>query len=127
MVGTNTVNPIQPNIGVTVPPIDAFPGQKSDRTQEVLVPIVDRKQEIPSAREEIPREEIEKAAEKLNRLMRIIEKNMKFSVDERTHRVIVKIIDSQTGEVLNEIPSKRILDLLGSFNNMAGLLLDKHS
>lgn len=121
------VNPIQPNIGATIPTIDAFPGQKTEKVQEILVPIVDRKQEVPSAREEIPREEIEKAAEKLNRLMGIIEKNLKFSVDDRTHRVKVKIVDSKTGEVLNEIPPKRILDLLGSFNNMTGLLLDKHS
>ncbi|WP_088228630.1 flagellar protein FlaG [Desulfosporosinus sp. FKB] len=121
------VNPIQSNIGVTVPPIDAFPGQKSEMNQEVLVPIVDRKQETPSAREEIPREEIEKATEKLNRLMGIIEKNMKFAVDDKTHRVMVKIVDSKTGEVLNEIPPKRIFDLLNSFSNMSGLLLDKHS
>ncbi|MGC7870264.1 flagellar protein FlaG [Desulfosporosinus sp. SYSU MS00001] len=121
------VDPIQPNSGVIVPPIDAFPGQKSEKTQDVLVPIVDRKQEATSAREEIPREEIEKAAEKLNRLMGIVEKNMKFSVDESTHRVMVKIVDSKTGEILDEIPPKRIFDLLNSFSSMSGLLLDKHS
>ncbi|WP_088187767.1 flagellar protein FlaG [Desulfosporosinus sp. FKA] len=121
------VNPIQPNIGVTVLPLDAFPGQKSDKTQEVLVPVVDRKQETPSAREEIPREEIEKAAEKLNRMMGIIDRNMKFNIDNSTHQVMVKIVDSKTGEVLNEIPPKRIFDLLNSFYNMYGLLLDKHS
>ena len=55
------VNPIQPNSGVTILPLDAFPGQKSEKTQEILVPVVGRKQEVPTAREEIPRKEIERA------------------------------------------------------------------
>jgi flagellar protein FlaG len=121
------VNPIQSNIDVKVTPMDVFPEQKSDVTQEVLVPIVDRKQEVPSAREEIPREEVKKAAEKLNRLMGIMEKNMKFSIDDKTREVTVEVVDCKSGKVLGEIPSKSILDLLGSFSNMAGLLLDKYS
>ena len=121
------VNPIQPNSGVTILPLDAFPGQKPEKTQEVLVPVVGRKQEVPTAREEIPREEIERATDKLNRLMGIIDKQMKFSIHENSHRVIVKIVDRQTGKVLNEIPPKNIIDMLESFSDMVGLQLDKRT
>ncbi|HVJ50754.1 flagellar protein FlaG [Desulfitobacterium sp.] len=124
--GNDVVNPIQPNIGVTVLPSEAFPGQRSDKAQEILVPAIERKQEVPTAREEIPREEIEKAAEKLNRLMGLIDKQLKFSIHETTHRVMVKIIDRQTGDVLDEIPSKQMMDLLGSFNKMVGIFFDKY-
>ena len=120
------VNPIQPNIGVTVPQIEAFPGQKPAKIQEILVPVVGRKQEVSAAREEIPREEIEKAAEKLNRMMGFMDKQIKFILEDKSYRVMVKIVDSKTGNVLNEIPSKRIMDLMLSFDNMVGLLLDKH-
>ena len=119
------LNPIQPNTQSTMIPLDAFPGQKLERSQETPRPVVDRKQETPSAREEIPREQVEKAAEKLNRLMGIIDKRLEFSVHERSHRVIVKIIDQGTGEVLNEIPPKRVLDMLSSFIDMIGLMVDK--
>ncbi|AFM42731.1 flagellar protein FlaG [Desulfosporosinus acidiphilus SJ4] len=121
------VNPIQPNNEVIVAPVEVFPGQKSDNTQEVLVPIVDRKQEVPSAREEIPRESIEKTAEKLNRMMGIIDKNMKFVIDEKTHKVSVKVVNSKTGEILGEVPPESIMDLLGSFTNLAGLLLNQYT
>ena len=119
------INPIQPNSQSTTIPLNAFPGQKLERSQETPRPVVDRKQETPSAREEIPREQVEKAAEKLNRLMGIIDKRLEFSVHERSHRVIVKIIDQGNGEVLNEIPPKQVLDMLSSFTDMIGLMVDK--
>ena len=119
------INPIQPSTQSTTISLDAFSGQKLERSQETPRPVVDRKQEIPSAREEIPRELVEKAAEKLNRLMGIIDKRLEFSVHEKSNRVIVKIIDQETGEVLDEIPSKRALDILNSFTNMVGLMVDK--
>ena len=118
-------NPIQPNTQSTTIPVDAFPGQKLERSQETPLKVVDRKSEIPSAREEIPREEVEKAADKLNRLMGIIDKRLEFRVDEKSQRVVVKIIDKQNNEVLDEIPSQRALDILNSFSEMIGLLFDK--
>jgi flagellar protein FlaG len=118
-------NPIEPISGVTILPAEAFPGQKSNKTQEILVPVVGRKEEVRTAREEIPREEIERAIDKLNRLMGIIDKQMKFSIHEKNHRVMVKILDRETGEVLNEIPPRRIIDMLESFSDIVGVHLDK--
>lgn len=120
------INPIQPNTQSTTIPVDAFPGQKLERSQDTPRKVVDRKQEIPSAREEIPREEVERAAEKLNRLMGIIDKRLEFNVSEESHRVSVKIIDQSNGEVLDEIPSKRVMEMLDSFSKMAGVFFDKH-
>jgi len=106
-------------------PMDAFPGQKLDRSQDTPRIVVDRKQETPSAREEIPREQVEKATEKLNRLMGIIDKRLEFSVHEESDSVIVKIIDQQSGDVMDEIPPQRVMDILSSFSQMAGLFFDK--
>lgn len=119
------INPIQPNTQSTTIPADAFSGQKLERSQDTPIKVVDRKQEIPSAREEIPREAVEKTVEKLNRLMGIIDKRYEYSVHEDSHRLSVKIVDQQSGEVLAEIPSKRALDILESFSQMAGLFFDK--
>lgn len=118
-------NPIQPNTQSTMIPMDAFPGQKLERSQESPRPVVDRKQEIPSAREEIPREEVERAAEKLNRLMVRTDRRVKFKVHEKSGRVKVKIIDQRNGEVMEEISSQEVLDRLRSLDQMGGLLFDK--
>lgn len=119
------INPIQPNTQTTMIPVNAFPGQKLERSQDTPRKVVNRKQGISSAREEIPREEVEKAAEKLNRLMGIIDKRLEFRVGEKSQRVVVKIIDQQNGELLEEIPSQRAMDILKSFSEMLGLLFDK--
>ncbi len=119
------INPIQPNTQTTMIPMDAFAGQKLDRSLETPRKVIDRKGEIPSAREEIPREQVEKATEKLNRLMGIIDKRLEFHVHEEPERFMVKIIDQPSGEVLDEITPKRVLDILGSFTQVAGILFDE--
>ncbi|KGK90348.1 flagellar protein FlaG [Desulfosporosinus sp. HMP52] len=119
------INPIQPNTQTTMIPMDAFSGQKLERSQDTPRNVVDRKKETSSAREEIPREEVEKATEKLNRLMGIINKRYEFSIHESSQRLTVRIVDQDSGEIIDEVPSKRMLELLESFNEMAGLLFDR--
>ncbi|WP_407307278.1 flagellar protein FlaG [Desulfosporosinus sp. SB140] len=118
-------NPIQPNTQTTMIPMDAFSGQKLERSQENPRPVVDRKQEIPSAREEIPREEVEKAAEKMNRLMGIMKKRLKFSVRKKSRGFMVKIVDETNGEVLEEITPERMIDILNSLNQRSSVIFDE--
>ena len=119
------INPIQPNTQTTSIPMNAFSGQKLEKPQENPRPVIDRKQEVPSAREEIPREKVEKTVEKLNRLMGIIDKRYEFSIHDSSNVLTVRIVDQQNGEVLDEIPSKRALEMLDSFSQIAGLFFDK--
>lgn len=118
-------NPIQPNTQSTMIPMDAFPGQKLERARENPRPVVDRKQEIPSAREEIPREEIERAAEKLGHLMINADKRVKLKVRKKSGRITVIIVDEQNGEIMEEITHQEVLERLRLFDKMGGLLFDK--
>lgn len=106
--------------------LDPFPQKNIDTVSEIPRAKVISKEKVTSAREEVPREEVEKAAEKMNRLMGIIDKRLEFSVHEASHRIMVKIVNRDNGEVLDEIPAKRVLDLLASFTEMTGVLLDKY-
>ncbi|MCO1601317.1 flagellar protein FlaG [Desulfosporosinus nitroreducens] len=119
------INPIQPNTQSTMIPMDTFPGQKMDRSLETSRKVIDRKGEIPSAREEIPREEVEKATDKLNRLMGIINKRLEFSIHDESDQFMVRIIDQPSGDILDEISPERVLGILGSFTQVAGLLVDE--
>jgi flagellar protein FlaG len=124
------VGQIQPNampkIQVDSVYADYSNGHKVTKDNTELPPqFVARKDEVPLAKEDIPREEVEKASEKLNRLMGIIEKKLEFRVHDKTHRVMVKIIDRETGDVLSEIPPKKVLDMLASFKDAIGVLVDE--
>jgi len=119
------IEPIQSNKQTTVMPIDTYPGQKLDRSQEIPRPIVERKDELPTAREEIPREQIESATDKLNRLMGLIDKRLRFDLHKESDQIMVRVIDQDTEDVLKEMPPQRVIELLNSLTDIAGLLVDQ--
>jgi flagellar protein FlaG len=50
---------------------------------------------------------------------------LQVNVHEKTNRIIVKIIDTETDEIVREIPPEKTLDLFAKVLEMAGLLLDE--
>lgn len=120
------IEPIQPNNQKTMMPVDAYPGQKLERSQEIPRPVVERKNEIPNAREEIPREEVEKAVDKLNRFMGLINKGMRFEVhEEDEEEILVRIVDQDSEQVLKESTPKWVMELLHNLTDVAGLFVDQ--
>ena len=120
------IEPIQPNNQKTMMPVDTYPGQKLERSQEMPRPVVERKNEIPNAREEIPREEVEKAVDKLNRFMGLINKGMRFEVHEDDEEeILVRIVDQDSEQVLKESTPKWVMELLHNLTDAAGLFVDQ--
>ncbi len=69
--------------------------------------------------------EVKQAVEKLNKTAQVFNKRFHFSIHEQTHRVMVQIIDTVTDEVINEIPPKKVLDIIASMNELLGLIIDE--
>ncbi len=65
----------------------------------------------------------------LNRVMERRDHRVKLSVHEATNRVMIRITDSETGEVINEIPRESYLDMVASFlsnlDRVHGMNLDE--
>ena len=116
--------PIQPNAQTTMIPLDAFLGQKIERNPNMVRKVVDRKKETAAAKEEVPREEIERAAEKLSRLLGLMGKNWEFTLEDEERGFVIRIIDGKTKEV-GEISPQRLLEILESFDEVAGLFIDE--
>ncbi|MGI6227672.1 MAG: flagellar protein FlaG [Peptococcales bacterium] len=70
-------------------------------------------------------EEIIKAIEAANRHFEVYDKRLEFSIHEKTKEIIVKIVDSKNDEVIKEIPSQKILDMIANMMELAGLLVDE--
>ena len=49
----------------------------------------------------------------------------KFGIHEKTNRIIIKLVDRDTQEVIKEIPPEKTLDLLAKRMELAGVLVDK--
>ncbi|MTI65732.1 MAG: flagellar protein FlaG [Firmicutes bacterium] len=54
-------------------------------------------------------------------------RRLEFSVHEKTKDIMIKVIDSDTDEIIREIPPEKILDMVADFMEKAGLLVDKRA
>jgi flagellar protein FlaG len=80
--------------------------------------------EIPR-RDELSPDEIKRTVEELNRLSGKFNEKVQFGYYENTNRIVVKIIDKDTNEVVREIPSKYSIRLLEHIQECTGLLVDE--
>lgn len=65
------------------------------------------------------------AVEKENPDIMGVNTNLEFSVHKKTKQIMVKIVDSNTKEVLKELPSEKILDMAAHMMEKAGIFIDK--
>ncbi|GAF21759.1 MULTISPECIES: flagellar protein FlaG [Shouchella] len=54
-----------------------------------------------------------------------IKRALSFHIHTDLDRVYVKVIDSDTDEVVREVPPEQLLDLLASMMKSAGLIIDR--
>ena len=70
----------------------------------------------------------------LDKLKKVMEKavaslphysDAKFGIHEKTNRIVIKLVDRETQEVIKEIPPEKTLDLLAKRMELAGVLVDE--
>lgn len=68
-------------------------------------------------------EQIKKAVENLNKSLPHSEAI--FGIHEATNRVMIKIVDKESKEVIKELPPEKTLDMIAKAWELAGLLVDE--
>ena len=68
---------------------------------------------------------VSEAVEKMNKVVDGFNRRFEYSIHEGTNEIMIKVIDETTNEVIKEIPPKKILDVIASMLEMAGLLVDE--
>lgn len=48
-----------------------------------------------------------------------------ISIHEKTHEIMVKVLNRDTGELIREIPPEKTLDLVAKMMELAGILVDE--
>lgn len=78
-----------------------------------------------SSEKEAPPEDLKFVSESMNHFMKLMNADLQFSVHEKTHRVMVKLVDVSTKEVLKEFPPEEFLDMVAKIQEYVGMLVDK--
>lgn len=74
------------------------------------------------------RAEIEAAVDSANGAQNMAAHNLMFRVDEQTERVVIKVVDKETGETVREIPPEEMLAIAESIERyQKGLLLSQEA
>jgi len=65
------------------------------------------------------------AIEEANKHIRTYDRRLEFSIHEKTKQIMVKVINTEDDSVIREIPSEKVLDMVGHMWEVAGLLVDE--
>ena len=68
---------------------------------------------------------INEAVKKANKEIASTNTRLELTIFKPTHEVIVKIKDNETGKVIREIPSKKVLEMAVYMRKMAGIVVDE--
>ena len=63
--------------------------------------------------------------ESANKQFIAYDRRFEFSIHEKTKQIMVKVIDVTTDEIIREIPPEKILDLVASIWEVAGIIVDE--
>lgn len=103
------------------------PAEKIDKTTAVVESSKEKGQsgseEQRAKDQQTTNENIRKAVEQMNKNMGNSE--AVFGIHEGTNRVMIKIVDKTTKEVIKELPPEKTLDMIARVWDMAGILVDE--
>lgn len=70
------------------------------------------------------RDALEKAVTDIREFVQASQRNLDFSIDDSTGRVVVKVIATDSGEVIRQIPSETALKLAQDLSKASSVLFD---
>ena len=100
-------------VAALAPTMDGASEQKADKI--VMKPL----HFLPTA------EELKSMSYAMNRFVEMLTSDLKFEVHDKTHEVMVKFVNTKTGEVLKEYPPKEYLDMIARIRDYVGMMIDK--
>lgn len=65
-------------------------------------------------------DQVKKAVDEGNSFLQVVKRNLQFKVDEATDELVVKIVDSESGELVRQIPSEEMLAFIERLQEQDG-------
>jgi len=69
-------------------------------------------------------EKLKAAVQEIETFVQSVKRNLEFSIDEASGEIVVKVIASDTGEVVRQLPSAEAIKIAESLHNAHSLLFD---
>jgi Uncharacterized flagellar protein FlaG len=93
------------------------PQRLPERTVEEKVP------EPQASKNEVKEKDLEQALSRVREVFQQADPRLEFSIDPDLNRVVVKVMNRDSGEVIRQIPQQEIIELAKNLKTPTGLLL----
>lgn len=88
-------------------------------------PIQLNKEQKSLNEEVLPKDKAKRMTDSMNKFLASTTSQLKFQFHEELSEYYVTIIDTDTDEVIREIPSKKLMDIHAAMREFVGLLVDR--
>lgn len=76
---------------------------------------------------ETTEQNVQKVVKELNQYFRTTGTELNFSIDKATEKLVLKIVDSKTHEVIRQIPAEEVLRRSQHISELLGFLVDENA
>lgn len=109
---------------VQVPPPEKMTAELTNRSAQGEV-VRQHPQRVHRTR--LTHEEVERIVRDVNDQLQAMHTELNFSVDKETEKLVLKIINSKTHEVIRQIPAEEALRIAARLSKLLGLLFDENA
>ncbi len=126
--------PVQPSPKVSMPDPAAEPprSRKEASLPPVSIPATPKKPDpepvsgVPASQQpgaQAQRIAVQKAAEQIDRKLSESFSDLRITIDDSLNRPVVRVVDSNSGELIRQVPSEETLRIAKRLDALSGLLL----
>ena len=102
-----------------VPTVADKPVEKPQADVATVTPVKEAPKDAAAEQDKL-----KKAVQEIEKFVQSVKRNLEFSIDETSGQVVVKVIASESGEVVRQIPSAEAMKLAESLHNASSVLFD---
>jgi flagellar protein FlaG len=101
-----------------VPPMQVMQAQAVEAKQKIA-------ESAAQDKDGKEKEVVENTVESLNKFMDLMTADIRFSMHQKSNRLMVQLVSAKDRTVLREYPSKEFLDMIANIREFVGILTDK--
>lgn len=115
-IGSNSVN-VQQVAAPSVKPIATAPVEQKAQAEKVL----------PAANTNVStsQTELDNSIEQIQVMMDLRQRSVQFTTDNESGTNVVKVVDSESGDVIRQMPAEELLSFMRNLTRMMGMFIDK--
>ena len=124
LLGQSALQSVQNNVTSQSKPVTQSVQTETVTELSVQSQALQKEAEKQNSQQQQRADDLRDKVAQLNDYMQNMNRNLQFSVDDTSGDTVIKVIDSETEEVVRQIPSEEILEARHAAEKYRGILLE---